>query len=859
MKIAPFENLLRDEDERLAALADLAILDTPLEAEFDELTSLAASILEVESAAISLVDHDRQWFKSRVNLPMAETPRDVAFCHHTVEKRDILLVPDATRDPRFKNNPLVTADGGIKFYAGAPLFQENGFCVGSLCVIDSSPRHDFDERCQEILRSLANVAARLMSARRDRLRSEIAAKVVHETTDAIVAADSSGKIVLLNPAAEGMFGYPAENALGQNIELLMPADSQPCLPEKDDDAAVGDQTHGPNSFVALSVKTADGSEVETEVSQAPWGDSDGDGGFAAIFRDISDRKALEADRQKARNLIDKIMDNIPAMLFVKDAQTREYLMVNKMCCEVAGIREEDFYGKTDSQLFGPSAPKFERQDEETVGQDDAKVFNDTFTRADGRTFHVRTTRVMMDGPDRKHQYILGLVEDTTDIRASEAENVRLAHFDGLTGLRNRTSLNLVLEDYVSEGIPFALLSVDLDRFKSVNEQFGHHAGDAVLVEAGLRLQKLAEPRGTLARIGGDEFVLLLKGDRLSARSVELADKIIEAMAEPFETGDQVAHIGASVGIAMHPDDAETAEKMRENVYLALYRAKREGRGKACLFDTTKDAAVRDRRTLEGDLRRAIAGGEIKLAYQPVVSVGTTRVSSVEALARWEHPTRGFVNPETFIALAEDCGLIDELGCRLLNMACDDAMSWPEDLRVAVNLSPLQFRSGQLVNTIKSALDRSGLKPGRLQLEVTERLVIEDTDETVAQLKQLRELGIQILIDDFGVGHSSLSYFQVLPFDKVKIDKSFIAEVETCSVAKAIVEAVISLTRQLSMGVVAEGVETERQRKLLSDLGCTHLQGYHFSKAIPPEEVAAFVATLQAPAANANSTAGARAA
>ncbi|MEL7728549.1 EAL domain-containing protein [Citromicrobium bathyomarinum] len=840
MDFVNIDRHLRDEDKRLAELANLAILDTGVEAEFEELTALAASALGMESAAISLVDHDRQWFKSRVNLPMSQTPRDIAFCHHTVERREVMVVKDASLDPRFKDNPLVVAKNGIRFYAGAPLILDSGFCVGSLCVIDSQPREEFEEKSVAVLEGLARIAARLMAARRDRLKGEIAAKVVQETTDAIIAADRAGRIVLLNRAAEELFGHAAEDALGESIEMLMPQRFRHGHQRKVDNAANGGPTRLLNTFVELPIKTADGREIETEVSLAPWGEAGASGGFAAIFRDITDRKALEADRQEARSFLDAIIANLPTMLFVKDARTGRYLMVNRQTAKVAGIPQEAFVGKTDTELLGADGAKFERQDRLTMATKQPQAFEVDFVRSDGREFHLRTTRVMMDGPDASHQYILGMVEDMTDIRQSEAENVRLAHFDGLTGLRNRKSISTLLGDYVAEGVPFAMLNINLDRFKSVNEQFGHHAGDAVLVEAGLRLKELTKQRCALARTGADEFVILLKGERLNQRAMNLADRIVEVLAEPIETHGQLAHIGASVGVVLYPDDGTTIEKLREHGDLALDRAKKSGRGMACMFDAGTDAAVRDRQTLECDLRAAICAGEITLAYQPVFGTRSGEFTSVEGLARGEHPTRGFINPEVFISLAEDCGLIDELGCQLLDMACDDAKQWPEQLRVAVNLSPMQFRSGELVSTVRSALKRSGLTPDRLQLEVTERLMIEDTDETFSQLKELRELGIQILIDDFGVGHSSLSYFKVLPFDKVKIDKSFIADIETSKPDRAIVEAVVGLGRELSMGIVAEGVETEAQRALLTKLGCTHLQGYYFSPALPREEVGEFI-------------------
>jgi predicted signal transduction protein with EAL and GGDEF domain len=294
----------------------------------------------------------------------------------------------------------------------------------------------------------------------------------------------------------------------------------------------------------------------------------------------------------------------------------------------------------------------------------------------------------------------------------------------------------------------------------------------------------------------------------------------------------VAHLGASVGVVLAPEDGSTTEQLRENVDLALYRAKHDGRAGVCFFNADMDAAARDRRKVARDLRHAVAAGDITLAYQPLISTQTGQITSAEALARWTHAARGPIRPDVFIPIAEECGLIDILGEQLLRRACRDALGWPDHIRVAVNLSPLQFLSGQLPETVRAALESSALPPNRLQLEVTESLVIRDVERTFEQLEQLRALGIQILMDDFGVGYSSLSYFQRFPFDKVKIDKSFVDAIATSRAAKAIVQAVVGLGRQLDMGVVAEGVETEEQMEMLIALGCTHLQGYLFGRPVP---------------------------
>ncbi|MBH1944293.1 EAL domain-containing protein [Erythrobacter sp. YJ-T3-07] len=839
--VPPDPDQPRDEGQRLHALAELAVLDTPVETEFDDLTALAASSLGMESAAISLIDHDRQWFKSRVNLPFVETPRDIAFCHYTVEQRDLLVVQDATRDPRFCDNPLVTADGGIRFYAGAPLILEDGSCVGSLCIIDPRPRDEFDQKSADLLKGLARLVSRMLIARRNRLRGEIATKVINATSDAIVAADREGKIVLLNGGAEDLFGRPAAEMLGESIEVLMPERYRDGHQSRLERVKALGPTGELRNFAELPVQTADGEELLTDMSLARWGDRGGVGGFAAIFRDIRDRKALETDRNNTRNQLDAIVANLPSLLFVKDLSTRKYVLVNDKACDVMGLPESEIIGRSDRELFGSIGEEFEQRDQKAAQIKRPFRYESTFISKDGRSFDIRTTRIVMDGPDRPGQYVLGVGEDMTDFRRTEAEKTWLARYDDLTGLLNRTSLSELLADYVGEGTPFAMLCVNLDRFKAVNEQFGQSAGDAVLQEIGTRLQILCGAQGTIARVGGDEFIVLLKGDRLEMRTVQLAQKIVSIAAAPVVASGTFCHIGASVGVAFFPEDGGFPQALRDRVELALHRAKKEGGGRICLFDATLDAQVRDRRMLESDLRTAINRGDIVLHYQPVMSARTGMVSSVEALARWEHETRGPISPEMFIALAEDCGLIDDLGRKLIFRACSDMIAMPETMRVAVNLSPQQFKSGELLATVRDALKRTGLAPHRLQLEVTERLVIENTQETFAQLEELRSLGIQILMDDFGVGHSSLSYFQMFPFDKVKIDKSFIADIETSKTARAIVEAVIGLGRQLSMGIVAEGVECQEQNAVLSELGCTHLQGYFFSRPMPLEEIAQFVA------------------
>ncbi|WEK46227.1 MAG: EAL domain-containing protein [Candidatus Andeanibacterium colombiense] len=820
---------LSNEANRLAALMGLGILDTPAERDFDEITRLAATALGAESAAVSLIDKERQWFKSRFGVPFTETTRDIAFCTHAVASRDVLIVPDATLDDRFSANPLVTREGGIRFYAGVPLIISSGYCIGTLCVFDPVSRPGLTDTQRSVLIDLARLATDFIESHRLRRMGEIAARVVDATSDSVVAADQNGRIVFWNPAAERMFGRAFDEAIGRKIEMIIPdhlADDA-----REIFASAGAEVTPEAGFLELVGVRADGSEFPLELSVAPWGIGPPDNGFAAIIRDISTRKALDRERESDKSFLDTVVRNLPAMLFVKDAETRKYLMVNRTGERAIGKPAEEIVGRTDRELFPHYGASYERRDGEAIAASSPLTFESKFIREDGRPIHFRTTRALIDGPDRPRQYILGISEDVTATRLAEAQVLRLAHYDMLTGALNRASFNDRLHRLVQEGEAFALLSIDLDRFKAVNDQLGHPAGDSVLTQVSDRLQAAITESGWVARVGGDEFVVVLKCSRLRERAADAASAIVASIAQPFATEKGVAHAGASIGIVLMPEDGSTTTQLRENADLALYRAKQMGRGNACFFNAEMDAAAQDRRKLEGDLRGAIAAGNIELFYQPVLSARTGQITSAEALARWTHTERGPVRPDIFIPLAEECGLIDDLGQQLLRKACRDAQTWPHHVRVAVNLSPLQFLTGKLVDNVRDAITTSKIRADRLQLEVTEGLVIRDVERTFEQLEQLRALGIQVLIDDFGVGYSSLSYFQRFPFDKVKLDKSFVDEIVTSRAAKAIIQAVVGLGEALNMGIVAEGVETEEQMRLLVATGCTHLQGYLFSRPV----------------------------
>ena len=427
------------ESARLAALAGFEILDTPAEREFDELTRLAAVALSVASCAVSLIDDRRQWFKSRHGIPFAETSREIAFCTHAVAARDVVIVPDASLDPRFAKNPLVTQENGIRFYAGVPLIVSSGHCLGTLCVFDPSPRQGLTEPQMAVLSDLARLATDLIESRRFRRMGEIAAKVVNATSDAILAANLDGTIVYWNPAAERMFGRPHDETLGENVEIVIPPRLVAAHRQRLAHFVKAGATQHAATFVELTGMRANGGEFPVEFSLARWGEPGSEQGFAAIVRDISDRKVLEREREHAKSFLDSVVTNLPAMLFVKDVESREYLMVNRAGEKVIGRSASDMVGYTDRELFPEYGDAFERRDTEAVASSGSHIFESPFTRDDGGTVHLRTIRTLIDGPDRPNQYLLGVSENVTQIRVAEADVLRMAHYDSLTGLLNRAS------------------------------------------------------------------------------------------------------------------------------------------------------------------------------------------------------------------------------------------------------------------------------------------------------------------------------------------------------------------------------------------------------------------------------------
>ena len=425
-------------------------------------------------------------------------------------------------------------------------------------------------------------------------------------------------------------------------------------------------------------------------------------------------------------------------------------------------------------------------------------------------------------------------EDITEQRQQEARIQHLARHDALTELPNRSQFLeqlAAVEPALERGEKAAVLYVDINDFKAVNETQGYAVGDKVLKQASARLWGTTRETDVLARLGGDEFALLLRPVHKPGDAAAIADRMIEAMAAPFAIdGHQIA-LGASVGIAMAPADGETSDRLMKHAHLALHRAKSEGRASYHFFESGMDAAIQQRREIEAGLRQALARREFRLMYQPLLGLRDDRVVCCEALLRWDHAERGSIAPMEFIPVAEETGLIVPIGEWVLQEACRAAAEWPNEIRVAVNLSPMQFRNRRLFDTVQAALRKSGLPPSRLELEITESLLLADNEPTLDTLHRLRALGVRISMDDFGTGYSSLSYLRSFPFDKIKIDRSFMRDLGVTADSLAIVKAVIGLGQSLGMDTTAEGVETEEQLAAVRAQGCDEVQGFLFSRPL----------------------------
>lgn len=570
------------------------------------------------------------------------------------------------------------------------------------------------------------------------------------------------------------------------------------------------------------------------------------GGWIGIHEDCTQQRRMQNELASTKKFQQTVLDNIPVSLMVQEVATGRYLFANRNAEVILGRRREDAIGKTVLELLRPQEAKIiVARDEAAIKSRMPMAEEHPISTRDGLRLFL-TRRVTVQGEDGTQQYLIKTHEDVTDRRQTEARMAHMAYHDGLTGLPNRPSflqsLTQMIDACTEAEEEFAVLSIDLDGLKEINDVFGHAIGDKLLADVSKRIEA-AVGGGVVARLGGDEFGVIIDGQQPQTGQA-LAERIAVSLAEPFPIDGKVVRIGVTTGISLFPRDGHDAAALLANSGAALFRAKSRSRGSISVFEPEMDRQLRDRRVLHQDLSTAIRNGELSLHYQPQAraseNVQDADITGFEALARWIHPTRGFVSPADFIPLAEESGLIVEMGEWILRQACREAASWTVPLQVAVNLSPAQFMRGDVVGVVHTILLETGLAPGRLELEITEGVLIEDFDRGLALLRRLKALGVRISMDDFGSGYSSLTYLQAFPFDKIKIDRAFVMHLGRNPQSAAIVKAVIGLGQGLGVSIVAEGVETHEQLQFLANEGCDGVQGYFIGRPAPIAQYAALV-------------------
>jgi len=1093
------------EAQRLQALCDYGVLDTGADPAFDEITQLAARLFAAPIAFVSLIDRERQWFKSRVGFDLPETPRSIAFCDHAIRGRDVMVVPDTRLDPRFAANPVVTGAAGIRFYAGAPLVTPSGQALGTLCVLDRVPRDfgpepcatlavlarqvmaqlelkrqhgllsdtvhalqasetrmalvlkgandgfwdwdlvsgerfhsergwqmlgygdeppPYDDRLWErlvhpedlrqagrrfqdaikgsaehfaielrllhrdghevpvltrgfIVRSARGCALRVAGTNTDlserraaeqalraeqqlnrqivenspvgiciyeddgrcvsaneamaryigtdlarvkaqnfhRIESwrrngiyalalhtlssgEPSAQVVQTRTtfgkdvwlavnfsaldsgeerrlmlmisdltehrraeqerqetqerfemlfahsmDGVLQTLPEGPVLAANPAACAMLGLSEAELIRRGRQGLLDVDDPRLQPLLDERARSG-RARG-----ELRMFRADGEPFEVEVSSSLYTGRDGRRLSSVMFRDITERRTWARRLEESLDLLENLARHVPGVIY----QFRRY-PDGRSCFPFASEGIRAIYEVGAEEVMNDASLVFARLHPDDAAAVGAAIEVSATTlqpwRQEFRVILPEQGERWRQGealPERLADGSVlwhGFISDVTERKRIEARTHRLAHFDALTGLPNRRLLLERIEHALGSakrsGQMGALLFIDLDNFKDINDARGHAVGDVMLQQVARRLEALLRGEDSVARLGGDEFVVLVgnlgsDADSAARSAMAVVEKLRQLLDSPYEIDGHCYSASGSIGITLFPKGGERVDDLLREADTAMYRAKAAGRNRIAFFEAAMQSEVEQRLALEQDLKEAIAGGQLQAHVQPQFDVGGREVGA-ELLLRWQHPTRGSVAPTQFIQVAEDSGLILALGDFVIRQACVALASMSRRgerrLPLSVNVSPRQFHHDGFVEGVRRVLAETGADASGLIFEVTEGLLIDDWEATLARISELVALGIRFSIDDFGTGYSSLAYLTRLPLYELKIDRSFVTDMPGDTNATAIVEAIVSVARHLKLRVVAEGVETRAQADFLAGIGCDCLQGYLYARPLP---------------------------
>lgn len=649
--------------------------------------------------------------------------------------------------------------------------------------------------------------------------------------------DTLGFLIVNNAALE-LYGYSLQEYAGMTVLDIRPAHER---------RRMLDAVHGRTDMEKAERWThlkANGEMLEV-LTYGRAVRFDGRDAILAIVQDRTEVNAAHREVSDTRSLLDSIVDNLPVGVFVKDmAEEGRYILFNEACGTIVGRDPVDVVGKSDLGIFDrKQAAAFWAQDTKAFTASSTVSVEETIRRTDGESRILRTVKRTLPAPDGSlPRYLLGISQDVTEERSVEARLAYMAMHDALTGLPNRAFFSEHIEraaKIATAETAIALLYLDVDHFKHINDSKGHAAGDALLCQVAARLTQLAGEGDLVARLGGDEFALLVRLDQ--AGSIErFAERLLDSLSTPFNLDGANEHVTCSIGIAIAPDHADDDDVLMRHADLALYAAKESGRSTYRFYEPTMRLEAERRHMLTVEMRDALLKDQFELYYQPIIQLDDDGLGGFEALIRWRHPQRGLIPPMDFIPVAEETGLIVPIGEWVLREACRTAAQWPQHLKIAVNLSVCQFRHNSLLASVVSALDESGLRPGRLEIEITESVFLADVEQSLPLLRALKELGIRIAIDDFGTGYSSFSYLRAFAFDKIKLDRSFVAGIETDPGNLAIVRAVVGIGSGFNATTLAEGVETEEQLQRLQAEGFGEVQGFLLGRPMPQAEAEALI-------------------
>ncbi|MCB1801080.1 MAG: EAL domain-containing protein [Gammaproteobacteria bacterium] len=713
---------------------------------------------------------------------------------------------------------------------------------GSLVPIElsiSETRTELGRSMLAIVRDISE-SKRLNTAMRDEMRRRKQAEqrqrqLLEAAGEGIFGVDNANNITFINPAGAELLGYPTSELIGRSLTedyRGKPAICETC-------SALANPDHFTENSDETVLQRRDGTWFEAEFTRAPLISEGRAHGAVVVFSDISERKRAEQSLLLAENVFQHINEGI-----VVTDSTGRILRVNQALTRMVGYEEHEIIGQARPPYrSGEHAPVFYQQMWDVLqkeGSWEGEIWN---RRRSGELFPTWQTIVGVIGSHGRPDRFVSVLRDITEQRRSEQRIHRLAYFDNLTNLPNRElfydRFGHAIDRAQRQRSRLALLFLDLDRFKNVNDSLGHPVGDQLLRAVSERLLRLIRSEDTIARLGGDEFTILLESAADDDAITHVAEKVVDALSRPFEIAEHTLHIGTSVGISRYPQDGHDVTTLIKHADSAMYQAKAAGRSTFQFYSPGLSTRTSDRVIMEANLHRAVSNDELLLHYQPQYDRQGGLIG-LEALVRWEDPARGLVPPDQFIPLAEESGLIVIIGEWVLRTACAQMRHWIDrggpDIRLSVNVAGPQIIRSDIVRTVTEVLDQTGLPARYLELEVTETFVMDNEEKTFDVLARLRELGIRIAIDDFGTGHSSLANLKRLPVDTLKIDRAFVRDIPEDTNDIAIARAIIAMGRQLQLKTVAEGVETDAQKQLLSDEGCDFFQGYLFSRPLPSEEI-----------------------